>query len=180
MKKSLNKKIICLAAVAALLVAGLKVESSLAYFTTYSTAEGGAKISLGSSKTELIEEVSDWTKRVQVENTGERPCYVRIQAFSGKELSYSDENGKWTKGSDGCYYYSEILEAGARSEVLKIEIKGISEDTADSFNVIVLQESTPVLYNDEGEPYADWDLTVSSEMTVSSEQNDQVVKGDEQ
>ena len=42
----------------------------------------------------------------------------------------------------------------ACSTVLDIKID--SNDTEDSFNVVVVQESTKVLYNEKNEPYADW------------------------
>ena len=40
MKKSFNKKNLCLAAAALTLTAGLSVGSAMAYFTTYATASG--------------------------------------------------------------------------------------------------------------------------------------------
>lgn len=43
---------------------------------------------------------------------------------------------------------------GESSSVLDIKID--SKDTEDSFNVVVVQESTKVLYNEKNEPYADW------------------------
>ena len=43
---------------------------------------------------------------------------------------------------------------GESSSVLDIKID--SKDTKDSFNVVVVQESTKVLYNEKNEPYADW------------------------
>ena len=69
-------------------------------------------------------------------------------------LQYSDSDGKWTPGEEGYYYYSEPVAPGESSSVLDIKID--SKDTKDSFNVVVVQESTKVLYNEKNEPYADW------------------------
>ena len=81
-----------------------------------------------------------------------------VKALAGEKyqdgLQYSDSDGKWTPGEEGYYYYSEPVAPGESSSVLDIKID--SKDTEDSFNVVVVQESTKVLYNEKNEPYADW------------------------
>ena len=107
MKKKLNKKTLCLTAAALTLTAGLSVGSAMAYFTTYVTAQGGQELSLGFTEVIPDEEVSDWTKHIKIENTGDYECYVRVKVFAGSQyqegLVYSDESGKWTPGDDGYY-----------------------------------------------------------------------------
>ena len=71
MKKKLNKKTLCLTAAALTLTAGLSVGSAMAYFTTYVTAQGGQELSLGFTEVIPDEEVSDWTKHIKIENTGD-------------------------------------------------------------------------------------------------------------
>ena len=71
MKKSFNKKNLCLAAAALTLTAGVSVGSAMAYFTTYTTASGGATISLGSTEIVPDETVSAMTKHIRVHNTGD-------------------------------------------------------------------------------------------------------------
>ena len=96
--------------------------------------------------------------KVTVKNTGDFACFVRVKALAGEKyqdgLQYSDSDGKWTPGEEGYYYYSEPVAPGESSSVLDIKID--SKDTEDSFNVVVVQESTKVLYNEKNEPYADW------------------------
>ena len=82
-------------------------------------------------------------------------------------MTFTDgSEGKWTLGDDGYWYYSEPLVPGETSEELVISIK-IPEELAASFNVTVIQESTPVLYGEDGLPYADW--TLEAEMTTDSQ-----------
>lgn len=57
------------------------------------------------------------------------------------------ERGSWTLGSDGYYYYTEVVEPGQYTHVLDIIIP-VGEDDKDSFNVVVVQESTNVEYKD--------------------------------
>ena len=157
MKKKFNKKSLCLAAAALALTAGLSVNSAMAYFTTYTTAAGDVTISLGSTVTIPEETVSDWTKHIVIKNTGDYECYVRVKVFAGEKyqdgLQYQGSQ-KWSPGENDYYYYSDIVPAGGETEELQVKID--SKDSEEEFNFIVAQECTPVLYDNEGKPYADW------------------------
>lgn len=157
MRRHMHKKAILTAAAVAL-AAGVSVGTAAAYFTTYATASGGVQINLGFTTTVPEETVSDWTKHVKVTNTGDHECYVRVKAFAGETyqsgLTYSDTDGKWKPGEDGYYYYSDIVPPkGTTSELL---IKIDRKDSETDFNVIVVQESTIVIYDSAGNPKADW------------------------
>ena len=71
MMKNVKKKNLCLAAAALTLTAGLSVGTAMAYFTTYATASGGVSLSLDNAVTVPEEEVSNWTKHITVQNTGD-------------------------------------------------------------------------------------------------------------
>ena len=156
--RKINKKSLCLAAAALTLTAGISAGTAMAYFTTYTEASGGVTLNMGFSETIPKEDFSDWTKHVSVENTGDYDCYVRVKALAGSKyqdgLQYSDSDGKWTPGEDGYYYYSDPIAPGESTSVLDIRIDSTKSDA--SFNVVVVQESTKVLYNENNEPYADW------------------------
>ena len=157
---------IVLAVLALVLVVNFGVSESMAYFTTYATAKGGYWITLGSSS-EIREKMVEWDKYIQVENVGETPCFVRVKAFAGAsyELKYTDKtDGKWSLGEDGYWYYSDPVEPGTMTGELVISIK-VPEDLASSFDVTVIQESTAVLYDDQGAPYADWDMEIEESET---------------
>ena len=106
-------KHLCLAAAALTLTMGVSVGSAMAYFTTYASASGGASLSLSNTVTIPEEQVIDWTKHVTIRNTGDVDCFVRVRAFAGEKyqdgLTYADDEGKWTPGEDGCYYYSDVV-----------------------------------------------------------------------
>lgn len=172
MKKNLLKnKTFWLAVVASGLCLSVSVPSAMAYFTTYVQAEGGYEITLG-SETEIHEDVKDMTKEISLTNTGETDCYVRVKVFSGSQIDITytsalDGNGNayWTKNDDGYWYYSEILKVNSSSEILKAKIE-MDEDFKESFNVIVVQECTPVQYHEDGTPYADWNAKVDTKTDI--------------
>ena len=170
-RKYLKNKTFWLGAAAIVLVGSVSVQSAMAYFTTYVKAKGGYEITLG-SQTEIHEDVKNMTKEIKISNTGETDCYVRVKVFCGSQLDidYSgavDEKGNayWTKGDDGYWYYKDILPVGSTSEVLQAKIK-LPEDYKDSFNVIVVQECTPVQYKEDGTPYADWNAKVDTKTDI--------------
>lgn len=178
MRTGWNKKTIGLAAAACILVAGATAGSAMAYFTTYAEAEGSQTLSLGMTTTIPDEEVSNWTKHIRVQNTGDYSCYVRVKVFAGSQLegrlSFSDESGKWTPGADEYYYYSDIVAPGASSDEMKIKIDSTGLD--QDFNIIVVQECTPVLYDENGNPYADWNAVADSTESSYTEADGEVAE----
>lgn len=71
----------------------------------------------------------------------------------------------WADGNDGYWYYNDILYGGQKTEgELLVKIAGIPETVkpGTDFNVVVVYESTQVLYGEDGEPYADWSAKVDS------------------
>lgn len=163
MKRRWSRKTIGLAAAACMLAAA-SADGVMAYFTTYAEAEGSVRLNLGMTSTIPNEKVSDWTKHVRIRNTGDYDCYVRMRAFVGNlladRLTFSDESGNWSPGTDGYYYYSGIVAPDTSTEELQIKIDSTGLD--QDFNVIVVQECTPVLYDVNGNPYADWNAVSDS------------------
>lgn len=162
---TLRKKSVWLAAVAIVLCLGSGIGSAMAYFTTYAQAEGSRAIELG-ERTEIHEEFSNWTKEVTITSAEDsEPVWVRAKAFAGGDfsLTYSDASGKWSAGEDGYYYYSEIVYGGESADTLLVRIDNIPADAkaGDDFNVVVIYEATPVVYDAAGNPLpADWDAKV--------------------
>ena len=161
MKKNTLRSI-CLAAAALTLTAGVAVGGVMAYFTTYVTAKGGYTVELGFTRTEMEEEVEYGRKVITLTNTGEQDCYVRLKALTGdaykESLVYSEpeDAGNWTPGADGYYYYNSILAPQESATELVVRFAFPKDKEPTDFNVIIIQECTPVLYDEYGTPYADW------------------------
>lgn len=171
MKKT--KYVLALLAVVMLLAAG--IGQAMAYFTTYTEAEGGITIWLGDD-TQITEEFSNWNKTLTIENEEGEPVFVRAKVFYAPDsLSVASSGEGWSAGEDGYIYYGNSLAAGEKANVLNVKIDHIPEDVVhgDSFNVIVVYESTPVFYREDGTPYADWD----SELVVTKRTGSAVTEG---
>lgn len=172
MKKiSRYKKEMLMSAAALGMVAGLTLESSMAYFTTYVSAGGSGTVNMGAI-TEITEKPGRNSKKVTVKNTSEmNECFVRVKVFCGAQFNIRftgvDGNGKetaltgWTQkegeeGQDQYWYYGPKLGPGESASVLNV-VFDIPEDfDRDTFNAIVIQECTPVCYGEDGTEYADW------------------------
>jgi hypothetical protein len=153
-----------LTAAAILLVLGVSIGSTMAYFSTYTTAQGGKVIHLGAA-TEIEEAFDSWTKRVTVtSDENSQPVYVRAIAYAGSQYELTYEGTGWSRGDDGYYYYGNALEGGASTEELLVHIGNVPDD-AEAFDVVVIYETTPVLYDENGNPYADWSQKVVSDST---------------
>lgn len=80
-----NRLIAVMAVVAVVLITAVSTKEAMAYFTTYATAQGSLPVTLG-PKTEVHENFKDWTKNIQVENTGDVSVYVRVRLLQEASL----------------------------------------------------------------------------------------------
>ena len=180
----MKKKTILLAALAVVLLLSVSVGSALGFFTDHDEASGERPIVV-KPWTYIRESFKGWIKEVVITNYTPSdvdegaPCYVRARAYmvgneDGKALEISG-NGWTGSSSNDWYYYGEILKPGPKGVApeditdpacsttgLKVEIKKIpvEEKVGESFNVIVVYEAAPVLYNAAGTPYADWSQAI--------------------
>lgn len=180
MKKILQQKTFWLTVGAFILIGSIGVSEAMAYFTTHVMAKGGYPLTLG-TETSLEEEVEDMTKHIVLANTGENDCYVRVRVFCGSsfKINYSpavDDSNEpyWRLGEDdGYWYYRDIVSAGEKTEELLASIE-VPEGVTESFDVIVIQECTAVLYDEDGTPYADWEnkIDTKTDIGVAKEEGD--------
>lgn len=165
MKKIWKQKIVWLAAAALLLVGSISLPKVMAYFTTYASAGGGVEINISNTTNEVEEKVDGLIKEIRLENTSAQEEYVRVKVFCGSEfsLTYTNESGKWSQGEGDYWYYSDIVKPGEITEPLLAAIT-VPEGHKDNFDVIVVEESVPVLYAEDGSTYADWTMKADSEV----------------
>ncbi len=151
------QKILLTCALIMLVSAGIR--PALSYFTTYVEAKGKVSISLEENG-RIEERVEELKKSISITNTGEPAVYVRVQAFVAEKFKenekYSSESGKWIDGKDGWWYYSDPVAPGAATDVLDYEITKLPEDLLNNpgqygFNVVVVYETAPVIYDENGQ-----------------------------
>lgn len=163
-----------LACAAALTVASAGIGQAWSYFTTYAEASGGYTVHLG-DRTEITESFTEWTKHVVIANEeSSEPVYIRVRAFCGSQYTISYSGEDWTPGSDGYYYYNRAVDGGGSTGTLDLKIENIPENPEDkeSFNVIVIYESTPVKHHEDGSAYTieetDWSELLDTGSTEST------------
>lgn len=160
----MKKRNLILAVLALVLAVTVSVPSALAYFTTYVRAAGTKPVHLA-EETRLKEpKPVDWTKHLTVTaQDGSEPVFVRARAFApdGLTLTYSGEN--WTQNGD-FWYYGPSIKGGESAAELLIKIDNIPQDVKEdeNFNVVVVYECTPVLYDAQGNETADWNGKVTT------------------
>lgn len=174
-KRQIKKRTVCLAAAAFALLGTAGLGQAMGYFTTYVTAAGGYPVELG-YETEIEEDVTDMTKHIVISNTGETDCYVRVKVFSGSqfEIDFSSAGG-WSLGEYGYWYYQEILPVGEDTSELLAAIT-VPEDYKDTFNIVVVQECTPVLYDQAGQPYADWERAADTNTDIGTADGEELTQ----
>lgn len=166
MRESRIKRTVCLAAAACLLVGGLTVGRAMAYFTAYANTSGSVVMDMGFTTIvpdETVDEIEGgWIKHITVRNTGGYPCFVRVKLLYSNDLYKVTPSlgADWSENGDGYYRYASQVPAGGETTEITATIDAPLEDSWEdglNFNVIVVAECTPVLYDANGNPYADWE-----------------------
>ena len=131
------------------------VGASLAYFSDYEEASGGATLNLG-GKTELSEGEDTSEKDIVIENTGKTNMIVRVM-IAGEGVKYMSnppeyKTSDWEKVKEGdieWYYYKKVLEPGQKtSDILaKMEFSWQGEEPNYNFEITVAHESAQAVYN---------------------------------
>lgn len=168
----MNKRKLVLTFLVFALIICANIQPAMAYFTTFTYAKGGHPIYLRDT-TRIEEQFSNLTKHVRIRSeANSEPVWVRAKVFYAyqgieKITIKEDENpaSKWKKGAtDGngyvYYNYSEPLLGGGTTDELTIVIetnKTLTPDAGDQYDVIVVYESTPVRYDENGNQLpVDW------------------------
>lgn len=177
MRKLRNKR---LYAVLALLLCIASVSASFALFSSWKTATNN--LSVGHNEVEIEEDFdppaklkqdTTFRKTVQVKNTGNIPCYVRVFAeFSDseiKKIAKFSADGKsfssvleyqanpptgWTyDASTSYYYYTSPIQPGGETPPLfhSIQVVFPNEQSVREFQVIVTADSIQTAGSDGAE-----------------------------
>lgn len=150
MKAISKRSLIALLAVMLLIISS--VGATVAYFSATDKAEGAAVLNLkGESR---IDEGDKDFKEIVVTNTGKPDLIVRVKIFGvdTTKMDVATPDG-WAEGNDGWYYYRNILASGQDTGApITVKLKsGLSEkeiaELGDSFEVTVVHEATPVVYD---------------------------------
>lgn len=157
--KKVNKNIV-LSLIALVLISSLGLNKALAYFTTHTSATGGYTMNLGFTDTRIDEEVDHDGKHVVIENVGDYDCFVRVKVFGADSLQLKYQLGNhWQENEDGYFYYNQALASKEKTTELNVKytLPEVKDENKDKdYNIVVIQEFTPVVYDDSGNLVASW------------------------
>lgn len=153
------------------LILSAVISPTLAYFTDHEQADGAIPITL-SGKTEVHDSYEGLKKTISIENIEGRDVWIRLLVAAGETYNVvlTHEDG-WTDGGDGYWYFGTPVSAGGSTSNFTVDISGIPttdlDESQQEFNVAVLYETTPVQYDENGNPMAaDWNISLDSNLTT--------------
>lgn len=158
MKRKLVKAGILATAIASLGVGAAFTSAYLIHddteVNTFDVAEADVSIEEDFTKPPDVNPGDTITKKPRAVNTGEIPCYVRMRVVVSNEdlCEPLSINSGWTKGSDGFYYWSSVLQPGEKTGNLFdfVKIKGgidKKDITSTSLDVQVYAEAADARNN---------------------------------
>lgn len=157
----ISKRVLIGFIAAALCVAAL-TGTALAYFSDKTVASGEHPLTLGYS-TEVEENMDGLDKHITITNTGDTEVMVRVQLFysNANGVDVSVEGSGWTgNGAESAPYvwnYDQVLAPGASTSELVAKVSADAKLLQTNFDVIVVSQSSPAVYDADGNPYGyDW------------------------
>lgn len=172
MKKMFKNKLIPMV-IALVLCLSASVGFTLAYFSDYEEAAGGATLHLG-GRTELYEGEEADAKQIVIKNTGKTNMIVRVAIFGDEYMQSLDFNGHvddWYKPeNEEFYYYKHILKPDDSTPKITAAVKtsweGAEEPPFD-FEVTVLHEGAQAIYDgDKLTVPQGWNPNVKDEIEI--------------
>lgn len=158
----MKRKAIIAVALGAVLALGLSVGPAMAYFTDSTMASGGLVVNV-KPDTDITEEFDSNGKHITITNSENATCavFVRARAFASLDVTYSGSGwhqGVAANGEDPeWWYYDTELAPNSSTSTLDAKITFPADaEVGDNYNVVVVYESTPAMYNEDGSPYYDW------------------------
>ena len=157
------------AGLAATLALGSVVLPAAAYLTGNALATGTAPVAplaLSTTLNETVDEDSPVKHVTITADTDSAPVWVRVMVLQGETFGATIGGDGWTQDGDW-WYYDSPLQPGETANELTVSVDNIpggAKALADeSFNVIVIHECAPVLYDEDGvEKEAKWDLPLDN------------------
>lgn len=153
----MKRNALILAVLAFALVLGMGIVPAWAYFTDSTMASGSIEIETAPPTTHIHEWVKDGVKEVSIENDASSPAPVFVRARVFTSLVFTAAGTNWSAAdADGWMTYSEAVEPGASTERLAISAEFPEAKQGDNYNVVVVYQSTPAQYDNQGNPTPDW------------------------
>ncbi len=162
-----------LVAAAFMMVAAASAGTTMAYFTDTHQTTGSVLVTLGDSELTPNDYAEGLLKTVSITNTSQYDAYVRVKALYSSnfeaDLTQEATSNGWSENQDGYFYYKPVLAAGETTPELKLQITVKNHELAENFNVVIIEEATRVIYDEQGNESCDWNKKVMSRESYDAE-----------
>lgn len=115
---------------------------------------GSIDVKMAKTNSDINQKFIDDKMQICLRNIDDSSCYVRLKIFSPTLVNIDVFGNNWTRSTDGYWYYNNIVEPGYESEILQLKLN-IDSKLKETFNIVIIDEVTEVLYNEDGTEYAD-------------------------
>lgn len=143
--KAVRKKLLVIAVA---LVLSLSLGMTFAYFSDYTTAKGGAALTLGGSIEITEPKVTDTGKEIVINNTGETDVLLRVKVIGpdGTKVEPAAASDWFEDTDTGYWYYTKPLAKGASASKINASFSG-DELAVSKFDVLVVSDCVQVTYD---------------------------------
>ena len=169
----MKRKATILAALAIVLVLCMGIAPAWGYFTDTTMASGSLKIGVKPS-TDIHETYGQGVKHVTISNDADATTAVFVRARVYSSLEYAAAGTGWSgPDAEGWYTYADAVAPGGTTAALDVTITFPKVETDEdgkikdseygtNYNVVVVYESTPAQYDENGQPKPDWNLVLDT------------------
>ena len=149
--RTMNKKLLMMLLCILLLISTTTV---FAYYSNYFEVSQPLAVNVNDGIPQIVTSTGSNQINVTVRNTGSAKMFARIKVLTPSTVtaSYSSADGEI---NDGYFYYSSPIETNSNPIVVNL-----STTRTDSYQSVVVVETTTAQYNEQGTAYADWTTTI--------------------
>ena len=158
MKKKFSNKIFIITSLSIILLFIFMIIKVYAYFYDSNSAYGSIPVLLESTEAISTVTFNNNESHIIIQNVSDVENYVRIKIFSPVSVTLLGDNWVYNN-EDGYYYFQSVIKEGENANEINLNLDS-STAINNKFNIIIVTETTNVLYDDKDSPYADWEFSI--------------------
>lgn len=127
-----------------------------AYFTSFCQTSGSVKTEMGIVKLNIVNNNGS----ISIVNVGEYKAYFRVKVEKPEGIDINKVNNENWYWQDDYLYYKNILNIGETVQMPEISVN-VEKFNGKKYKLIYYTEAVNVMYDKNGDEYADWSISVN-------------------